>query len=286
VLARRLSAGQPGAASDRRIARVYGALPGILSGPVASLAGGGAGEFACGLWSATRVNWFPMLGGALEAVDDARASRAAAEIVSSLAAATGGRTMRYRVGATASSEAAGVAYVDGPRVRAPLVTSPACGSIARTLLCTGDARGVRELVRGRARSFARSACYRDVAARLRAPRGLLVVADLPAIVDRAFEPYARLAIARIFAGARVERAELPPGAFVGRHLEAVGASFMVEPDAIRVSSVTPAGLALTVGACAYLVESVMGGGDAAPSRPLPPSPPPPAREEAAGQDEF
>jgi hypothetical protein len=74
------------------------------------------------------------------------------------------------------------------------------------------------------------------------------------------------------------REEMPPGAAIGRHLDAAAASVLSDAEGLRLDAVTPAGLLPTVGSAAWIADVFL---SARPPRPPEPRPAPPPSPEPA-----
>jgi hypothetical protein len=260
MLVRQLSGamGLGDASPSRRCGRsLADAAKEFVDGPLQVLADQTSGEIALAYWSAARVNFSPMAGMAAQLRDQTSGGDPAERIMASLTAVLGGRARRALIGDSPDGRRFVMNYVEGASVRLPLLRSPACGRLDGVLLAASDPRGVLDLESETGPRLSAADGFVALLSELPQTRSCVLYVDVPRIVDRAFEPYARLALATLLPGTNVGRDRLPSGAAIAAHLSPSGLSLIGHRDGLRISASTPAGLPLTAGAAALIGARLM-----------------------------
>jgi len=246
---------QPASPVRTTSARILASLRLVVSGPLATVARHATGTVACAVWSAGRITWYPMAGLVAPTESGEAARQEVHDAVSELARATRGRTRAYRPRGTAGPTV--VEYVERGYLFLPLAPAPALAAVASGIIAGGDPRSVASLARAGER-LAASRRFTGVRKALPDRCAVALYIDLPRVVDRAFEPYARLVLSRMMPGTRLSRGDLPAGAVVGRHLSGVGLSIQPVKSGMRIYSITPAGSVATIAFCAALSAALLG----------------------------
>jgi hypothetical protein len=233
--------------------------------PLEDALDGLSGEVSFGYWSAGRIGWFPMMAlaaGARQMRGPAEAMRGAHVVC---ARALAGDAVRVSLASSNSGEQipprAEICFVQYPHFRVPALRAPAFGLGDGRLWIGSDPRAVAELLRPRARRLADASGFRRLVRHLPSRRSCLVYVDVPAIVDRAFEPYARRVLKGLLpaSGDAIRRTKMPPGQAIADHLEVAGLSLVPVAGGIRIDARTPMGAPLTVAAGVGIVVGALRG---------------------------
>lgn len=213
------------------------------------------GESAIAFWSAGRVGWFPRVAAVTEVPSAEKLESVLIPAWRKLASALGGRFVEF---------GAHFCLVDDASVRYPFFTSPAWALVEgqspskRFVIASGDASAVKELAEPTGKRLKDNPRWKTLLERLPVKRSSMLYVDTTALVERAFEPYAPKVISIFLPGASrwLPPGSVPAGELLARHLEAIGLSYADDPMGARLDAVTPAGLAITLGACAIGMERI------------------------------